>query len=199
MLTTLVGFVVQKLKRTSRMFSKISEALNTSLKNTFSRSSTKRVTKHTVWASDCIFCVKTVRSVSTVFSSLATWEEVCNKNTNLEVNTNKELFKYPKNNYINKDLVFYSWLVSAFQTGLDCGENSTNGKSRTLTACIIGDYLRTHFYKLRNKSGTSCFVIRLTSNQITSWSPNLVVKRQQFFSAFNCKESLRRWIGTRNN
>ena len=72
MLTTLVGFVVQKLKRTSRMFSKISEALNTSLKNTFSRSSTKRVTKHTVWASDCIFCVKTVRSVSTVFSSLAT-------------------------------------------------------------------------------------------------------------------------------
>lgn len=33
-------------------------------------------TKLTVWASDCIFCVKTVRKVSTVFSSLATWEEV---------------------------------------------------------------------------------------------------------------------------
>lgn len=32
----------------------------------------------TVCASDSIFCVKTVRNVSTVFSSLATWEEVCN-------------------------------------------------------------------------------------------------------------------------
>ena len=33
-------------------------------------------TELTVWASDCIFCVKTVRKVSTVFSSLATWVEV---------------------------------------------------------------------------------------------------------------------------
>lgn len=32
----------------------------------------------TVCASDSIFCVKTVRNVSTVFSSLATCEEVCN-------------------------------------------------------------------------------------------------------------------------
>ena len=38
-------------------------------------------TELTVWASDCIFCVKTVRKVSTVFSSLATWEEVWKEKT----------------------------------------------------------------------------------------------------------------------
>ena len=80
-ITILVGFAVKKTVRELRpvlgqnteksiVFSKIIETYSTNILIIN--------TKPTVWASDCIFCVKTVRSVSTVFSSLATWEEVWN-------------------------------------------------------------------------------------------------------------------------